>query len=989
VFNITGYFLGDENYTSSSQTWYATVLDVLSPSWHDLGQNATWVGVNKTILLFANWSDNFDLDYAWLETNETGEWKNYTAVDINLTEGQTWSNFTWRNSSVPAGWTIGWRIFANDTSGNENATNVMAFTVNASEMWRFLTGGMIYSSSAIGDVDDDGEINVVFGSYDKQVYAIVGRNGTKVWNFSTTGMISSSPALADLTGGDFLAVTVGSYDFNIYALNGSDGSKIWNFSTGGRVYSSPAVGDVNKDGFLDVVFGSSDGKVYALNGSNGNLIWVYSTGGNVASSPAIFNITQDDYPIVFIGSYDFNMYALNGSDGSKIWNFSAQDKIDSSPAVDDINGDGFFEVVFGSYDKRVYVLNATNGQEIWNYSTGSWVTSSPVIASIDSNKKIIISSHDSNVYAFNPDGTVFWNFTVPTAGRVPYLPSVADVNIDGINDVVVGSTDGRIYAINGSDGSLVWSYTIGTYIYSSPALADINGDGNLDMTFGSWDKNEYALDPPVWPSFGANERRTRILDISPPEVLLHGIEKENAGIKVYYLWREKFSNLDHAIIEENSTGSLSAHEIRLKGMTDWVNYTFYHTASYRITVFDEYGNSAEVENFVEVEKDEEAPKWYAENNYEFEYSKGRIYEISVKWTDDKKVEQVLIEHNFTHQLINKTLPGNGIYSYVVADLPAGTYAWKSYAVDSSGNWNSTTTFILQVKRKQPTLEISVPPEVVYPSFVFTECKLIEGENPAVMIRDGSRIGTGKLVTDASVLNAGIWSYSCIHEESQNYSYAEVTGQVEVKKGIPILALQVAYDALACPSTVSINAYENNEGDGDVVYNLYNTSALIASGSSISLLEVLKAGKHYFLYNSTGGENWTSAYISRIIEINDTDGPEKILSGKKFNSRGMQIYSLWRENCSSLDFAIVKENAVGEIREHRVNVKGYIDWANYTVPKEELESPSGSICFGSICIKRIYFSIEAFDKYKNSNRIVDSATYIFFKPRQLQLFGRYV
>jgi len=45
----------------------------------------------------------------------------------------TWSNFSWSNSSITAGTTIAWRIYYNDTSGNENVTDIMSFTVKAAD----------------------------------------------------------------------------------------------------------------------------------------------------------------------------------------------------------------------------------------------------------------------------------------------------------------------------------------------------------------------------------------------------------------------------------------------------------------------------------------------------------------------------------------------------------------------------------------------------------------------------------------------------------------------------------------------------------------------------------------------------------------------------------------------------------------------------------------------------------------------------------------
>jgi hypothetical protein len=40
-----------------------------------------------------------------------------------------WSNYTWLNSSTPQLTTVGWRIYYNDTSGNQNSTDIMTFTI--------------------------------------------------------------------------------------------------------------------------------------------------------------------------------------------------------------------------------------------------------------------------------------------------------------------------------------------------------------------------------------------------------------------------------------------------------------------------------------------------------------------------------------------------------------------------------------------------------------------------------------------------------------------------------------------------------------------------------------------------------------------------------------------------------------------------------------------------------------------------------------------
>ncbi len=142
---------------------------------------------------------------------------------------------------------------------NADGTNVTG--------WPVQTGGDIDSSPALGDIDGDGDLEVVVGSYDDKIWAL-NADGTNVtgWPVQTGGDIDSSPALGDIDGDGDLEVVVGSYDDKIWALN-ADGTNVtgWPVQTGSGVFSSPALGDLDGDGRVEIVIGSDDGYIYALN----------------------------------------------------------------------------------------------------------------------------------------------------------------------------------------------------------------------------------------------------------------------------------------------------------------------------------------------------------------------------------------------------------------------------------------------------------------------------------------------------------------------------------------------------------------------------------------------------------------------------------------------------------------------------------------------------------------------------------------------------
>jgi hypothetical protein len=101
------------------------------PVWDNQSTNATgnMIFIGGAINLSAQLYDDIGLSYAWLSTNESGQWRNYTPVYLSgLNNTWTRLNFSWRNDSVLSG-SVSWKIFVNDTTGKENATNGSAFFV--------------------------------------------------------------------------------------------------------------------------------------------------------------------------------------------------------------------------------------------------------------------------------------------------------------------------------------------------------------------------------------------------------------------------------------------------------------------------------------------------------------------------------------------------------------------------------------------------------------------------------------------------------------------------------------------------------------------------------------------------------------------------------------------------------------------------------------------------------------------------------------------
>ncbi|MBU0980310.1 MAG: hypothetical protein KJ709_05865 [Nanoarchaeota archaeon] len=101
-------------------------LDVTPPTWTNNNTNETLFTpkVNDTIRLNVSLADNFELDWYIFSWNHSGEWLNYSPVDISGTSYLVQENLTVNTTGKP--W-VSWRIHFNDSAGNRNQTDIVRF----------------------------------------------------------------------------------------------------------------------------------------------------------------------------------------------------------------------------------------------------------------------------------------------------------------------------------------------------------------------------------------------------------------------------------------------------------------------------------------------------------------------------------------------------------------------------------------------------------------------------------------------------------------------------------------------------------------------------------------------------------------------------------------------------------------------------------------------------------------------------------------------
>lgn len=174
--------------------------------------------------------------------------------------------------------------------------------------------------------------------------------------------------------------------------------------------------------------------------------------------------------------------------------------------IGDLNKNTWPEIVVSAERGNVYsfeiadralpqtLLNAS--LIVWNYT----VSSAEKIKFLEigvfdyGNRCIAAVTYHMKIFTLLPDGTLIWNKTVLSDSWIVYDAVNADLNKDGIDDIVLGGDDTNVYAISGKDGDLMWVFKGSPSTIRCLAKTDLNMDNIPDILIGATNKVIYAID---------------------------------------------------------------------------------------------------------------------------------------------------------------------------------------------------------------------------------------------------------------------------------------------------------------------------------------------------------------------------------------------------------------------------------------------------------------------------------------------------------------
>ena len=184
-----------------------------------------------------------------------------------------------------------------------------------------------------------------------------------------------------------------------------------------------------------------------------------------------------------------SIMCLNGLDGTPIWiiDQASEYKLKYSVVSTDFGG-----AAGSRYGTTYQVIGFDKlGNIAWLFAPAGtpWTVREIPDIGGSTNSDVIVGTTTGDVYGLNGDnGSLLWQASISNV-FIEDLKIVPDVNGDGLKDIAVCGISPSVYVLDGRTGNQVWTNYTGGNIVALAELGDLDGDGASEVATGTWQNN--------------------------------------------------------------------------------------------------------------------------------------------------------------------------------------------------------------------------------------------------------------------------------------------------------------------------------------------------------------------------------------------------------------------------------------------------------------------------------------------------------------------
>lgn len=203
------------------------------------------------------------------------------------------------------------------------------------------------------DKNNNNEFAVASGDNTLRVFKYSNHSYEEFWKKTFEKKVSAVGA-GDINGDGRIEIIAGSWDNIIKVFDGLTGELLWELYFDDWITLIKII-DVNWDGIPEIVVGLKKGQFGVINGFTGECYWDYSFSKKINDCDQI-SLGNNEFPYLVLGGDDKFLYIFD-HDGIMINDFKMEDRV-LSISHGDINGDHLNEIILGLGNKKLVVYDS-------------------------------------------------------------------------------------------------------------------------------------------------------------------------------------------------------------------------------------------------------------------------------------------------------------------------------------------------------------------------------------------------------------------------------------------------------------------------------------------------------------------------------------------------------------------------------------------------------------------------------------------------------